>query len=55
VIINTADLTYADNYGATSPDVLGGTGTNQNREDTWHVLWEEVLSVTPTLQAAGSK
>ena len=31
----------------------GGNGTNQNREDTFAVMWEPVFSTIPTLGCAG--
>ncbi|KAJ9534344.1 hypothetical protein QJQ45_016038 [Haematococcus lacustris] len=54
VIINVADLTYADTYSAVGPDVHIGAGTNQQRWDSWNVLWAPLLNNTPMLNCAGN-
>ncbi|GFH10112.1 purple acid phosphatase [Haematococcus lacustris] len=54
VIINVADLTYADTYSAVGPDVHTGAGTNQQRWDSWNVLWAPLLNNTPMLNCAGN-
>ncbi|KAL6761255.1 Metallo-dependent phosphatase-like protein [Haematococcus lacustris] len=54
VIINVADLTYADTYSAVGPDVHIGAGTNQQRWDSWNMLWAPLLNNTPMLNCAGN-
>ena len=57
-IIHPGDYSYADNYAANDPNSLvtgtGSGGHNDNRHDSFHAMWETVLSKTPELHCAGN-
>ncbi|KAG2485785.1 hypothetical protein HYH03_015496 [Edaphochlamys debaryana] len=54
VVIMVGDNTYADNYGAQSPDLKNGKGTNQQRWDTYSQLWQPLYSTVPILNCAAN-
>ena len=57
MIMNVADLTYADNYGpgtANLPNNAGISGTNQQRWDTMFTMWQPVLGGISAVHAAGN-
>ena len=57
MILNVADLTYADNYGPGTPNLpnnAGISGTNQQRWDTMFTMWQPVLGGISTVHAAGN-
>ena len=66
MILNVADLTYADNHGPQTPNlpntvlnaagsyVSGVGGTNQQRWDSWFTMWQPVVGSTSIVHAAGN-
>ena len=57
-IIHPGDYSYGDNYAANDPNsLIAGTnsgGHNDNRHDSFHAMWEKVLSKTPELHCVGN-
>ncbi|KAG1674589.1 hypothetical protein FOA52_001838 [Chlamydomonas sp. UWO 241] len=54
-VIMVGDNSYADNYDARSPDMYGNKwGSNQNRWDSFAVLWEPLFSAVPVLNCIGN-
>ncbi|GIM13200.1 hypothetical protein Vretimale_16381 [Volvox reticuliferus] len=54
VVIHVGDSSYADNYHASSPDLNKPGGTNQQRWDSFNVLWEPLFSRAPVLNIPGN-
>mmetsp|Transcript_4989 Transcript_4989/g.9209 ORF Transcript_4989/g.9209 Transcript_4989/m.9209 type:complete len:699 (-) Transcript_4989:168-2264(-) len=54
VILFVGDNSYADDYSADSPDDLTWDASNQNRWDSYAVLWEKMFSRVPLLNLVGN-
>ncbi|EFJ42112.1 hypothetical protein VOLCADRAFT_77270 [Volvox carteri f. nagariensis] len=54
VVIHVGDNSYADNYHASNPDLNKAGGTNQQRWDSFNVLWEPLFSKVPVLNIPGN-
>ncbi|GLI71506.1 hypothetical protein VaNZ11_016727 [Volvox africanus] len=54
VVIHVGDNSYADNYHASNPNLYKLGGTNQQRWDSFSVLWEPLFSKAPVLNIPGN-